>query len=267
MWRRVWALTFFVRSEGQAWAAARMWWLMRRSTASRLSGRPVLVGNSGSVGLPVAFGQPDAQDRDGQGQQRGVPFSCGPCPGSARALRRPRTTSAQVRPVSSETRSPVWTASTIRAWSRRPVQVDRSQAASRASISVVGEEGDQVAFEPLGRDGQHPLDRRGVLGMVQRGVAEQRVDRGQAGVAGAHSVAALGFQVSQERPDQRGVQVGEVQLAGLGVRVRSAGEAQQQPEGVAVAGDGVRAGLALADEPVGEKRLQGGRQLAHRRAP
>jgi hypothetical protein len=70
---------------------------------------------------------------------------------------------------------------------------------------VVGEEGDQVAFEPLGRDGQDPLDRRRVLGVVQRGVAEQGMDCGQAVVAGAHPVAALGFQVGQERPDQRGV--------------------------------------------------------------
>jgi hypothetical protein len=92
------------------------------------------------------------------------------------------------------------------------------------------------------------------------------VDRREAVVAGAHPVAALGFQVGQERRDQRGVQVGEVQLGRRGVGV-AGGEAQQQPEGVAVAGDGVRAGLTLAHEPLGEKRLQGGRQLAHRRAP
>ena len=54
-----------------------------------------------------------------------------------------------------------------------------------------------------------------MVGGVQRGVAEQRPDRGQPGVAGAHAVAPLGLQVVQERHDQGGVQVGEVQLDGL----------------------------------------------------
>jgi hypothetical protein len=33
------------------------------------------------------------------------------------------------------------------------------------------------------------------------------VDRGEAGVAGAHAVAALGFQVVEELADQRRVQI------------------------------------------------------------
>ena len=37
----------------------------------------------------------------------------------------------------------------------------------------------------------------------------------------------------------------------------------QQPERVPVAGDGVRAGLALSDEPLGEERLQHRRERAH----
>ena len=45
------------------------------------------------------------------------------------------------------------------------------------------------------------------------------------------------------------------------------GEGQQQPEGVAVGGDGVRAGGALADQPVGEEGLQRRGQRAHRRPP
>ena len=43
-----------------------------------------------------------------------------------------------------------------------------------------------------------------------------------------------------------------------------AAKAEQQPEGVAVGGDGVRAGLPLADQPVGEEGLQGGGEGAHR---
>ena len=49
-----------------------------------------------------------------------------------------------------------------------------------------------------------------------------------------------------------------------GLPVRLCGEDQQQPERVAVGGDGVRAGLALADQPVGEERLQGRRERGHR---
>jgi len=118
----------------------------------------------------------------------------------------------------------------------------------------------------LGRDRQHPLDHRGIVGGVQRGVAEQRPDRGQPGVAGAHAVAPLGLQVGQERHDQSGVQVGDVQANGLlAGRVRRVGD--QQPQAVAVGGDGVRAGLALTAEPVGEEALQDRGERAHRRAP
>jgi hypothetical protein len=45
------------------------------------------------------------------------------------------------------------------------------------------------------------------------------------------------------------------------------GEADQQPEGVPVGGDGVGAGVALAGEAVGEERLQRGGQSGHPCAP
>ena len=45
------------------------------------------------------------------------------------------------------------------------------------------------------------------------------------------------------------------------------GEAEQQPERVAVAGDGVGAGPALPDESFGEERLQQRREGAHESAP
>jgi hypothetical protein len=37
------------------------------------------------------------------------------------------------------------------------------------------------------------------------------VDRGQACVAGAHGVAPFALEVVEERPDDRGVEVGQVQ--------------------------------------------------------
>ena len=63
------------------------------------------------------------------------------------------------------------------------------------------------------------------------------------------------FQVGEERADQRRVQIVDVQLERLfaGLLV---GEAQQQPERVAVGGDGVRAGVTLGDQTLGEERLQ-----------
>ena len=80
----------------------------------------------------------------------------------------------------------------------------------------------------------------GVLGVAQRGVPVERVDRRQPGVAGAGAVAAVVLEVVEERADQRRVEVGEVESAGLlaGLLWR---EAQQQPERVAVGGDRARA--------------------------
>ena len=87
-----------------------------------------------------------------------------------------------------------------------------------------------------------------MLGVAQRRVAEEGADGGQPGVAGAGAVVALVFEVVEEGADQRGVQVGEVELGGL-LAGPVAHEAQQQAPGVPVGGDGVRAGVALADQP------------------
>ena len=102
--------------------------------------------------------------------------------------------------------------------------------------------------------------------MTERGVSEQRVDRGEAGVAGAGAVAALVLEVVEKRGDQRRVQIGDIELGWLAAQALG-GEAQQQLERVAVGGDRVRAGASLADQPVGEERLHGRRERAHRRPP
>ena len=56
---------------------------------------------------------------------------------------------------------------------------------------VLGEVGDEGAVEALGRDGEDALDHGRILRVTERGVAEQRVDRRQARVAGAGGVGAL----------------------------------------------------------------------------
>ena len=105
-----------------------------------------------------------------------------------------------------------------------------------------------------------------MLGVVQGEVAEQRVDRGQPVVAGGGAVVAVAFEVIEERGDQRRVELGDVQGGG-GLAEASGGEGQQQPEGELVGADGVRAGRALPDQPIGEVGLQRGRQRGHGRAP
>jgi hypothetical protein len=70
------------------------------------------------------------------------------------------------------------------------------------------------------------------------------------------------LQVVQERSDHGGVEVGQVQLAWLLAHL-VLHEAQQKPPGVPVGGDGVRAGVALAGQPFGEKRLEGWCERAH----
>ena len=70
------------------------------------------------------------------------------------------------------------------------------------------------------------------------------MDGGEPGVAGPGAVAAVCFEVVQEIAGQRGVQVAEVKLAGL-LSGPPGGEGEQQAPGVAVGGDGVRAGVAL----------------------
>ena len=55
-----------------------------------------------------------------------------------------------------------------------------------------------------------------MLGVAQGREPEQRPDCGQPGVAGPGPGAAFALEVVQERADQRGVQVGEVQPGCLG---------------------------------------------------
>ena len=71
----------------------------------------------------------------------------------------------------------------------------------------VDEVGDEVALGPLGRDGEHTLDSGGVFGMLQGQIAEQRVQRGQAVVAGGRAVVPVAFEVVQKRGDQGRVEV------------------------------------------------------------
>jgi hypothetical protein len=51
------------------------------------------------------------------------------------------------------------------------------------------------------------LDQAGVLGVTQRAVLKERVDRGEANVARARAVVALVLEVLKERADRRRVEL------------------------------------------------------------
>jgi hypothetical protein len=175
----------------------------------------------------------------------------------------PSCVSARVRPSSSEIRSPVWTAVSSSAWSRRPAHVDRLGASSSACVSTGGKERDGAFLGALAWDREHALRQGGVLGVSQRAVVKEGVDRGEPDVAGAGGVPALLLEVLKKRADRRRVEVGDLQLRwrrpGCPVDV-----AKEESEGVAVAGDRVRADASLTDQPVGEVRLKRWCQAAHR---
>ena len=200
--------------------------------------RPAGAGGEQRVdGRAAPFGEPGSQHRDGGGQQRGAPFLAPFADGvHVRAGAEDDVADGEGGQLGDpqpglggeHDHGVVAAAGPGGLVARRGQRIDL----------VAGEVGDQVALEPLGRDRQHPLDGGGVLGVAQRGPGEQGPDRGEPVVAGPGAVAAVLFEVVQERGDQRGVQVGDVELAGV-LAGAVGGEGQQQPPGVAVAGDGV----------------------------
>jgi hypothetical protein len=105
------------------------------------------------------------------------------------------------------------------------------------------------------------LDDAWVAALDQDGSVEG-VDRSEPGVAGSGTVAPVVFEMGQERADQRRVEIIDVQLERL-LAGLLAGEAQQQPERVAVGADRFRAGVALGDQTLSEERLEGGCERGH----
>ena len=94
----------------------------------------MVVGNIGSVGAPErSFSH--ALSTVLVSRTNGVRRSLRPLPSTCTLAPVESVMSAQVSAASSEIRSPAWIVSTNIAWSRRPVQVVWSHAASRASTS------------------------------------------------------------------------------------------------------------------------------------
>jgi hypothetical protein len=102
VWRNAWAVMCFPFSDGHMRAAVAWWRVSLRSIASRLSERPVRVGNTGSVGVP--------EDSSGQehiawtaGLVNGVIRSLRPLPWQATCAPAPRWMSLRRSVISSET--------------------------------------------------------------------------------------------------------------------------------------------------------------------
>src|SRR5664279_996238 len=107
-----------------------------------------------------------------------------------------------------------------------------------------GEIAEDGPVEPFGGDRQHPSGDRQRGRVAEGRVSHERVDRGQPGVAGPGSVAAVVLEVFEEVEHQRRVEVGQPQRGGW-----SSGalleETEEQSERVAVAFHGAVAGAAL----------------------
>ena len=95
------------------------------------------------------------------------------------------------------------------------------------------QEGDQAPGVALPRDGQHPVDLRGVGRLLEGRIAEEGADRGEPEVAAAGGDPPPRLQVVQEGGDQRGIErrEGEAGRRRVQVLVR---EAEQEAEGVPV---------------------------------
>ena len=185
---------------------------MRRSTASRLRRLPVRVGNSGSAGAPARSSSQGLRTA-WVGLVSGTARCLRPLPVHETCAPVPRVRSPQLRLVSSETRSPAWRASTMSARSRRPSSA-AGLVPGEGGGFCGGKEADLRLVVAFGRDGQDAADQRRVLGVAQRGVAEQGPDGGQPQVTGPRRVAAPGFEVVEEGGDDLVAEVVQVSSAG-----------------------------------------------------
>ena len=118
-----------------------------------------------------------------------------------------------------------------------------------------GQEVDQLAVMTFGRHGKDPLDLGAVGRHLIRGVSEERPDRGQAQIAGAHADAPCLLHLGKEGGDERRIDHLERQPVGRGVQPLLR-KAQQHPERVAVGFNRVGADPLLLHQPLREELLQ-----------
>lgn len=111
---------------------------------------------------------------------------------------------------------------------------------------------DGFALMSLVGDGKDTLAVERVRRLIHCDITEERVQRRQSHIPGARAVAPVALQVVEELADEGGVEVFESECAGLFAQTLRR-EAQQESKAIAVAGDGVRTGSPLREEPLGEE--------------
>ena len=106
---------------------------------------------------------------------------------------------------------------------------------------------------------QYALTKQSTTRLVKGHIFEEGADRGKAGIACARTVASGPFKISEKRPNEGSIKVFELELR-RGFLKAFSGKAEQQPERVAVSGDGIGAGSSLLKQTVSEKGLQESRE-------
>lgn len=117
-----------------------------------------------------------------------------------------------------------------------------------------GQEFNQGPRETLAGDGQHTLNLCGVLRRLESCVAKERVNGGEAQIAGTNAHALTLLHVIQEGHDQGSIDLLEAQPRGRLVQP-SLNEFQELAKGVAIRTDGVGARLALLHQALGKEAL------------
>ena len=123
--------------EGQCKRAIDTFFATMYCTAAALKWLPCTVGKSASLSRGSASHAFIVAETY---RVIGVQRSLRPFPIHRTCAPLPSVTEVRSRPISSESLKPVWTASNNKAWSRRPIHVDRSGDLSSASISVLNPE-------------------------------------------------------------------------------------------------------------------------------
>ena len=117
------------------------------------------------------------------------------------------------------------------------------------------EEPDLRSRAALVRNGQYPLDLRGVSRHLEGRVPKERPDSGQPQVTAGRADTTAGLHVVEKRRHQRCIDLLELQPLRCNTEMLL-GELQQQPEAVTVRADGVGTRLTLLHQPAREEALQ-----------
>src|ERR1700722_11882312 len=101
-----------------------------------------------------------------------------------------------------------------------------------------------------------------MLGMSKRCVSEQRTDSSERGITSACAISPLLFKVVEEGADEWRIKIANVKLRRLDTSLLGR-EDQQQPQGVSVGRECMRASLTLAYQAFREERLQSWGKSGH----